>query len=330
MPRLLLAILVAASALLLPFQSTAAQAPDRPVRVVVARLTHGHVASLPARGKRGDIELVGSYEPDRAVAMRYFAEFKLDPALLHTSLGGMLDRAKPEAMLAFGSVAEHRAVVEAAAPRGVHVMVEKPLAFAAADAVAMAALARRHRIHLLTNYETTWYPSRTALRAALNRDTVGPLRKAVFRHGHWGPKEIGVQPEFLSWLTDPAANGGGAIVEFGCYGVNLMTWLMKGRAPMSVTAVTQKMKADPAYARVDDEATLILTYPGAQAVAQASWNWTDHHNCSASAACSSPLTASGWSSAVAAKRRTAPPPFPRRRRSARTRSPFSQRWSAGG
>jgi predicted dehydrogenase len=81
-----------------------------------------------------------------------------------------------------------------------------------------------------------------------------------------------VQPEFLAWLTDPEKNGAGALFDFGCYGANLMTWLMDDARPTSVTAVTQKMKPE-VYPRVDDEATIILEYPGAQAIIQASWNW---------------------------------------------------------
>ena len=51
-----------------------------------------------------------------------------------------------------------------------------------------------------------------------------------------------------------------------------MTWLMDGRRPDAVTAITQQLK--PAiYPLVDDEATIILTYPKAQAILQASWNW---------------------------------------------------------
>lgn len=254
----------------------AAQQSGSAVRVAIARLTHGHVAWLLGREAKGDIVVVGIYEPDRAVAARYVRDFKLDPALVHDSLAPMLDHVKPEAVVAFGSIAEHRAVVEAAAPRKIHVMVEKPLAFDAREAEAMAALARHHGIQLLTNYETTWYASRPALQSALASGTVGPIRKAVFRDGHWGPKELGVSPEFLAWLVDPSANGGGAIVDFGCYGANLMTWLMNGRAPVSITAVTQRLKTDPAYARVDDEATLVLTYPDATAIIEASWNWPDH------------------------------------------------------
>ena len=81
-----------------------------------------------------------------------------------------------------------------------------------------------------------------------------------------------MQPEFLAWLTDPEKNGAGALFDFGCYGANLMTWLMNDARPVSVTAVTQRIKPE-IYAKVDDEATIILEYPGAQAIIQASWNW---------------------------------------------------------
>lgn len=249
---------------------------DGPVRIACARLTHGHVGWLLGREPIGDIELVGIYEPDAELAARHVRDFRLDPALIHADLGAMLDAVRPEAVAAFGAVSEHLSVVEAAAPRGVAVMVEKPLAFEAAVADRIAALAARHRTPVLTNYETTWYPSGHALQAALAGGAIGAIRRVVFRDGHWGPKEIGVSPEFLSWLTDPAQNGGGALIDFGCYGANLMTWLMGNVAPTSVTAVTSRTKTDPAYAAVDDEATVVLTYPHAQAVIQASWNWPDH------------------------------------------------------
>jgi predicted dehydrogenase len=101
---------------------------------------------------------------------------------------------------------------------------------------------------------------------------IGNIRKVVIHDGHEGPKEIGVGKEFLDWLTDPVQNGGGALIDFGCYGANLMTYLMDGMSPLSVTAVTQQHKPD-IYPNVDDEATIIITYPGAQCIIQASWNW---------------------------------------------------------
>ena len=67
-------------------------------------------------------------------------------------------------------------------------------------------------------------------------------------------------------------DGGGAVMDFGCYGADLATWLMDGQRPVSVFAVTQQLQPE-VYPKVDDEATIVLTYPRAQAIIQASWNW---------------------------------------------------------
>lgn len=243
-----------------------------PLRLAIARLTQDHIHWIFNRPDKSDIDLVGVYEPDTTLRERFIERYDLSPALFFTELEDLLDETAPEAVAAFGSIAEHLEVVEAAAPRGIHVMVEKPLAFAIGDAQRMQALAERHAIHLITNYETTWYPSMYAAREAIADSALGAIRKMVIRDGHQGPAEIGVSDEFLEWLTDPAYNGGGALIDFGCYGANLATWLMDGEAPRTVTAVTQQIKPD-IYPDVDDEATIVLTWPHAQAIIQASWNW---------------------------------------------------------
>ena len=133
----------------------------RIVRLAIARLTHGHVARILGRSDKVGIETMGIYEPDGDVTERYAKQFGFDRHLVCTDFESMLDSVKPEAVAAFGSIAEHLSVVEAAAPRGIHVMVEKPLAFTVEHAEKMEALAKRHGIHVLTNYETTWYPSNT-------------------------------------------------------------------------------------------------------------------------------------------------------------------------
>jgi predicted dehydrogenase len=90
--------------------------------------------------------------------------------------------------------------------------------------------------------------------------------------GHEGPKEIHVEPEFFAWLTDPVKNGAGALFDFGCYGANLMTWMMDNQRPLKVTALAQTNKPQ-IYPKVDDEATVLVEYPKAQGIIQASWNW---------------------------------------------------------
>lgn len=247
-----------------------AQHEAKPLRIGIAGLTHDHVNGLLARAKNGDIEIVGIAEPNRELADRYLKRYNLPGAIWYASLDEMLDKCKPEAVCAFNSIYEHLDVVKACAPRKIDVMVEKPLAVSLDHAKQMQALAIKNGIQLLTNYETTWYGSNRKAFEML--DSIGEIRKMVVHDGHQGPKEIGVSKEFFNWLTDPVKNGGGAIVDFGCYGANQITWLMNGEKPLSVFAVTQHIKPD-IYPKVDDEATIVITYPKAQGIIQASWNW---------------------------------------------------------
>lgn len=243
-----------------------------PVRMAIAGMSHGHVYWIMKNWRRADLELVGISEPDAALADQFAAQFGYPREQIYSDLEAMLDAVRPEAVCAFGSIFEHLVVVEACAPRGIHVMVEKPLAVSEEHARRMADLARGAGIHLITNYETTWYASTYEAKRLVEQGELGPVRKVVVHDGHEGPVEIGCNAEFLAWLTDPVLNGGGAVVDFGCYGANLTTWLMGGAEPESVTAVLQTLK--PAvYPRVDDEATIILTYPQAQGIVQGSWNW---------------------------------------------------------
>lgn len=246
---------------------------EKPLRLGVAGVTHGHASFILGRKPVGDFVLVGISENNNALVHSYAEKYGFSKEIIFSNLEKMLDTAKPDAVVAFGSIFDHMAVVEACAPRGIHVMVEKPLAANVVHATRMAELAKKHRIHLLTNYETSWYPTTVkAFHLVNDSNFVGNVRKVVFHHGHQGPKEIGVGKEFMDWLGDPVLNGGGALTDFGCYGANLMTYLLKGEIPLSVTAVINQYKPH-LYPKVDDDATIIVSYKSAQAIIQASWNW---------------------------------------------------------
>ncbi|HEV2470301.1 MAG TPA: Gfo/Idh/MocA family oxidoreductase [Candidatus Sulfotelmatobacter sp.] len=250
-----------------------AQSSSAPLRVGIVGLVHGHVYGFLDQWRHSpDIEIVGIAEPDHRLLTQAAAKYGFDQGILFTSLQEMLAKAHPQAVLVYTNTYDHRRVVEICARHGVHVIMEKPLAVSLEDALAIQKAAHAGNIHVLVNYETSWYRSNHAAYDLVHNGSLGEIRKVVVHDGHKGPKEIGVQPEFLAWLTDPKLNGAGALFDFGCYGADLMTWLMDGERPQTVTAVTQQMKPQ-IYSRVDDEATIILTYPKAQAIIQASWNW---------------------------------------------------------
>jgi predicted dehydrogenase len=244
-----------------------------PLRVGIVGLVHGHVHGFLQQSLHSpEIVIVGVAEPDRQLLAQNAKRYAFDQSMLFTDLEEMLEKAHPQAVLVYTNTFDHRRVVEICARHGVHVMMEKPLAVSLDDALAMEKAAHAAKIHVLVNYETSWYRSNHAAYDLVHDGALGEVRKVVIHDGHNGPKEINVEPEFLAWLTDPRLNGGGALFDFGCYGADLMTWLMNGERPLTVTAVTQQIKPE-IYSRVDDEATIVLTYPKAQAIVQASWNW---------------------------------------------------------
>ncbi len=257
---------------ILGFFDTTAVAQN-PVRIGIDGLSHSHVHGILNAMSHPEIQIVGIAESDRDLAKRYAERYGFDLNIVYNTVEEMVEKTKPEGVMAFNSIYDHLRTVEACAPRGIHVMVEKPLAVSVAHAERMVKLSHQYNILVLTNYETTWYPTNhKAYSMVVTQQELGDIRKVIICDGHQGPKEIGCNAEFLAWLTDPKLNGGGAVVDFGCYGANLMTWLMQNQRPLKISATLQQIKPD-IYPKVDDEATIVLTYPHAQAIIQASWNW---------------------------------------------------------
>ena len=253
--------------------AVSARSPRARVRLAIAGLVHDHARGfLPTVLGNPEVQLCGIVEPNRTLFDRYAKEFHLLPSLRFDALDRLLSSNKIDAVATFTSTLGHRAVVDVAAAHRVHVMVEKPLATTLADAQSMAAVARKAGIELIVNYETSFYPStRTCIPYVTKQHGIGDVRKIVLRAGHEGPAYI-CSAEFLAWLTDPIENGGGALMDFGCYGADLATCLLPGSRPIAVSAVTQSFQPK-VYPKVEDEANLLIAYPEAVVVVEASWNW---------------------------------------------------------
>ena len=259
------------------FGSSIARGNGEPLRLALIGLDHGHVEGVLWNAtSRDDLTIVGIYDPSYTLFEKYRDKYHLDPDLFYANLERMLDETRPEAASVMTPISRHLDAVRACAPRGVHTLLEKPLAYDLDEAHEMAALAEQHGVQVLTNFETSWYASVREAQRMIKSGEAGTPTRVIFRHGHKGPIEIGCSDEFVRWLSDPEFNGAGALVDFGCYGANIMTWLMHNQRPTSVHAITQQLKR-AMYPKCDDDATIVLTYPTATAVIQASWAWT-HDN----------------------------------------------------
>jgi len=239
-------------------------------RLAVVGLDHDHVwGLLEDIAKEPEAELVAIADPhpelvERArkrvpTSVRFFSDYVK-----------MLDEAKPEAVIVATENDKHLEILRECAKRHIHFSTEKPMAANANDAREMARLAREAGIKLMVNYWNAWTPATHELFHRVYAGELGPIQKIVVQYGHQGPKEIGVSKYFADWLYDPVKNGGGALVDFGCYGAEWALWL-KGR-PKSVYAHTLKLKTEQHNA-VDDDATILLEYLDGSVIIQASWNW---------------------------------------------------------
>ena len=155
-----------------------------PLRVAIVGLNHGHIsgflnggALVPAGGAwhRPDIQIVGIVEPDRALFDSSAERLHLPANLYFASIAEMAAKTHPDAALVFTSTYGHTAAVEECAKRGIHVMMEKPMAVSYKDALAIERAAKANHIHVLVDYETTWYSSNKA--AYDLRDEIGGVRK---------------------------------------------------------------------------------------------------------------------------------------------------------
>jgi predicted dehydrogenase len=204
------------------FNSIVAHAQQK-LNVAIAGLNHDHVYLIMNSYQKAEVNIIGIAENNAALVTKFKTRYKIPDSIFYQNLNDLLKKKKPDVVLAYNAISDHLAVVEAAAPLGISVMVEKPLAVSVKQATRMAALARQYNVKVLTNYETTWYASNQEVyKEVKEANRIGAVRKIIVHDGHQGPKEIGVSNEFLSWLTDPNKNGAGALVDFGCYGANLM------------------------------------------------------------------------------------------------------------
>jgi predicted dehydrogenase len=239
-------------------------------RLAVIGLDHDHVWSL-LKDMAGEpsAELIAIAESDAGLVAR--AQKQVPAGVkFYTDYVAMLDEAKPDGVIVTTSNDKHLEILRQCAKRHIHYSAEKPMAVNAADAREMERLANEAKIKLMVNYWNAWVAPSHDLFHRVRAGEVGPVQKIVVQYGHHGPKEIGVSPQFANWLYDPVKNGGGAIMDFGCYGAEWSIWL-KGR-PSRVYATTRKLKVEQNN-KVDDDATIVLEYPDAAAVIEASWDW---------------------------------------------------------
>ena len=255
--------------LLAPLGARAQKNPGK-VRLAIVGLDHDHVwGLLKDLAEVPQAQLVAIADPHPELVQKAKA---LVPASVkfYADYITMLDREKPQAVIITTETDHHLPITEACAQRHINVEMEKPMATTAADAREMERLAQAAHIKLMVNYFNNWLPSYQQLYELVQNGKVGAIHQLVSQFGHQGPREIGTSKEFSAWLYDPVKNGGGALMDFGCYGAALAVWL-KGR-PAKVFTRSLTLKASQ-HNKVEDDAVIVLEYADGTAILEPSWDW---------------------------------------------------------
>ncbi|HHW11247.1 MAG TPA: Gfo/Idh/MocA family oxidoreductase [Firmicutes bacterium] len=236
------------------------------IRIGVAGLIHDHiwhVASGFLTDPRCEVVAVADINP--SLQKKALQDWSVSH--IFDSYEEMMDKISPDAVLVYTDNASAADIVEYAAERGIHALVEKPMAATLEQADRMLIAAKKHGITLMVNWPTAWSRAHQAALEIAKRGDIGDIYKVRYRAAHQGPKEIGCSPFFYEWLYDKKRNGAGALMDYCCYGADYAAYLM-GR-PNAVVSVAGRFIKD--YITVDDNAVIVAKYPHGLAICEASW-----------------------------------------------------------
>jgi predicted dehydrogenase len=238
-------------------------------KIAVIGLLHAHVWShLPEMAKGKTAKLVGIAEtvPELVDQAKRVAG---DGVPIYSDYKKMLDEQKPDMVWSFVENNRHREIVEACAPRKIHVIFEKPLAASYKDALAIRDLANKYGIQVMCNYQMAWWPANYAAKKEVDAGSVGRVWRLRGIVGHGGPGSTGTGKYFFDWLTDPDKNGAGALMDFGCYNALWALWYLG--PPESVYAEVTHLRPET-FPKVEDSSTLMLHWKNAEGVFEGSWD----------------------------------------------------------
>ena len=198
----------------------------------------------------------------------------------------MLAKEKLDIVIITCENAQHPDAVEACAAAGAHVCVEKPMAASLSDALRMVRACQAAGTTLLVNWPLTWSPQARKIKELIDAGAIGRVLEVKWRAGHTGPLGPGAAHEGVSETAAPMsgaergatwwhqeAAGGGAMLDYCCYGAMISRWYIGEEA---VAATGLRANLDSQWGDADDNGAMIVRFPSAMALLEGSWTTWDH------------------------------------------------------
>ncbi|MCY4465412.1 MAG: Gfo/Idh/MocA family oxidoreductase [Chloroflexi bacterium] len=224
----------------------------------------GHISRVHAQAAQAQegVELVAVVN-HRAESMAEFAaqfhiarQYKSVEALLAAGGVDALSVNTPNYLHAPQSIAALRA--------GVHVMVEKPMALNADEALAMQRASQASGAKLMVAHCWRFDEEVNWLRAQVASGQLGDILRTKGHgvHVNWGPG---------GWFTDARYAGGGALADMGIHAIDVARCLLGDPQPTSIYA---RISTDYTQGDVDDSGTIWINWAnGASSIIESGWWW---------------------------------------------------------
>jgi len=238
-------------------------------RIGVLGLHHDHIwGNLEELQRLGSerAQLVAAADTNQPLLDKFQSDFG---GAIYDDYEAMLEAEDLSAVYVFGSNKLSEDLTAAACERGLHCLVEKPMAARIEGADRMLAASKANHVRLVINWPFAWWPQLQHAIRLTQSGEIGQLWQVKYRAAHEGPIELGCSEFFCEWLYDEELNGAGALMDYCCYGA-VLAQVMLG-TPSSVTGVKLNTGLKPDLT-LEDNAIFVLSYPNALATTEASWN----------------------------------------------------------
>ena len=176
----------------------------------------------------------------------------------HTDLAAFLSEGRFDAVYISSTNEQHFAQTMAALDAGCHVMCEKPLAMAHADAVRMVRHAAERLRVLGTNHHLRAQAAHGLMRELIASGELGEVHGVQVSHA------VHLPPHLQGWRLDQPGAGGGVVLDILVHNADLLRYLLQDE-PQRIHTVTQRNgmggRAKNALA-VEDAAMSVIEFDG--------------------------------------------------------------------
>lgn len=226
------------------------------LKIGILSTAHMHAGAYVA-GLRTSTEakIVGLWDDDTERKDQRAAGFAI-PA--YETLDGLLEAS--DAVVICSENVKHRALTEAAAAAGKHVISEKPLAPDADDAKAMVDACAKAGVRLYTAFPCRFSPSFWQLKSAVENGDLGEVLAARCTNQGMCPG---------GWFIDTKLSGGGAVMDHTVHVTDLLRALLNDEAKEVYCEASNGF----AHSDYDDAGISTITFEsGVYASLDASWS----------------------------------------------------------